>query len=65
MVGLTASELRILQSLASLYPVPRIASELSVSPATVRTHVRAIYRKLDVNDRVAAVASARERGLIN
>lgn len=64
-VGLTAAELRVLQSLASLYPVPRIASELSVSPATVRTQVRAIYRKLDVNDRAAAVASARERGLIN
>lgn len=63
--GLSSAELRVLQFLASFYPVPRIAQELVLAPSTVRTHIRAIYRKLGVHERVDAVNVARERGLIN
>ena len=43
---------------------PEIASELSVSPSTVSTHIRNIYAKLQARDRSSAVQRARERGLL-
>ena len=41
-----------------------IASELSVSPNTVSTHIRSIYAKLGVRDRSSAVQRARELRLL-
>jgi LuxR family maltose regulon positive regulatory protein len=41
-----------------------IASELFLSVNTVKTHLKAIYRKLDVVDRRAAVGRARELSLL-
>ena len=35
-----------------------------VSPNTVKTHARTIYRKLDVNRRSAAVARGRQLGYL-
>ena len=40
-----------------------IAGRLIVGEETVRTHVRAIYRKLEVNDRTSALAKALREGL--
>ena len=44
---------------------PEIASELSVSPNTVNTHLRSIYAKLGVRDRSSAVQRARELRLLS
>lgn len=41
-----------------------IAADLYVSHNTVKTQMRAIYRKLGVATREDAVARARERGLL-
>jgi Bacterial regulatory proteins, luxR family len=43
---------------------PEIAGQLSVSPNTVNAHIRAIYAKLQVSDRSAAVRRARELRLL-
>lgn len=43
---------------------PEIASELYLSEATVKTHVRSILRKLDARDRVQVVITAYESGLV-
>mgnify|MGYP000744814301 FL=1 len=42
----------------------RVAAELFISEATVKTHLLHIYEKLDVSDRAAAVGAAYERGLL-
>jgi DNA-binding NarL/FixJ family response regulator len=41
-----------------------IASELGMSTPTVKTHLRAIYDRLEVTNRVAAVAAGVELGLL-
>ena len=41
-----------------------IANQLFLSPNTVRSHTRAIYRKLGVNSRDDAVARATALGLL-
>jgi DNA-binding NarL/FixJ family response regulator len=40
-----------------------IAAELIVGEETVKSHVRGIYRKLEVTDRATAVAKALREGL--
>ena len=40
-----------------------IADELFISMATVKTHVRHIFAKLDLRDRAQAVVAARDAGL--
>jgi LuxR family maltose regulon positive regulatory protein len=63
--SLTTAELRVLQFLPSHLSFPKIAERLSVSPNTVKTHVRAVYRKLDASSREQAVESARNGGLLD
>lgn len=53
--------LRMLQGTLSLRDIGR---ELYLSPNTIKSHTRALYRKLDVSDRQDAVARGRELGLI-
>ena len=63
--ALTKAELRVLQLLPTHLSVPAIASRLYVSPNTVKTHVRAVYRKLDASSRAEAVAHASAAGLLD
>jgi LuxR family maltose regulon positive regulatory protein len=61
---LTERELAVLRYLPSRLSQREIASELYVSLNTVKTHCKAIYRKLGVDGRTAAVHAARELGLL-
>jgi LuxR family maltose regulon positive regulatory protein len=61
---LTDRELTILRLLPAPTPQRELASALFVTPNTLRTHLRAIYRKLGAGSRDDAVIRARERGLI-
>jgi len=60
----TERELSVLRYLPSKLSQREIAGELYVSLNTVKTHCRAIYRKLGVEGRHAAVQSARDHGLL-
>ncbi|WP_439381132.1 LuxR C-terminal-related transcriptional regulator [Amycolatopsis lexingtonensis] len=60
---LTDREQVVLQRLPSQRSLDEIASDLTVSVNTVKTHVRAIYGKLGVNNRRSAVVVARHHGL--
>jgi len=62
---LTKAEARVLQLLPTHLSVPAIANRLYVSPNTVKTHVRAVYRKLDASSRAEAVAHASAAGLLD
>jgi len=63
--GLTRREREVLELAADGFNGPRIAKELVLSTATVRTHFGHIYRKLGVPDRAAAIAKAMRLGLIS
>lgn len=63
-VELSAREVEILAAVARGLGNKEIARELFISEATVKTHLVHAFTKLDVDSRTAAVARAREDGLL-
>jgi LuxR family maltose regulon positive regulatory protein len=61
---LSPREQAVLRYLPTMMSNQEIASELFVSVNTVKTHLKAIYRKLDVADRREAVRRARQLELL-
>ena len=61
---LSPTERRVLRALCGPLTLREIASELYVSHNTVKTQVRAIFRKLDAHSRSSAIVQARERGIL-
>ena len=62
--GLSERELGVLRLMAAGSANKQIASELSISESTVKTHVTNIFQKLDVSHRTEAVTQALQRGII-
>jgi LuxR family maltose regulon positive regulatory protein len=62
---LTERELAVLRFLPTMMSNTEIASEMFVSVNTVKTHLKHVYRKLDVADRRDAVRRGRELRLLN
>ena len=62
--GLTTRERGVFQLLAAGNSNSAIASALSISEATVKTHVGHVLTKLDIRDRVQAVIFAYESGIV-
>ena len=56
--GLTPAELRVLRLLGGGSSNDDIAAELGIAPSTVRSHLKHIYRKLDLHSRSEAVGYA-------
>jgi LuxR family transcriptional regulator, maltose regulon positive regulatory protein len=61
---LSDSEVRVLRYLPTNLTGPEIASELYVSPNTVKTHLHHLYAKLGTHGRAEAVEHARALGLL-
>ena len=61
---LSERELTVLGLLPSMLSLDEIATDLTVSVNTVKSHVRSIYTKLGVSSRRTAVLSAHEHGLL-
>ena len=61
---LTDRELTILRLLPAPTSLRELASALFVTPNTLKTHLRAIYRKLGAESREEAVIRGHERGFI-
>jgi DNA-binding CsgD family transcriptional regulator len=62
---LTKREEEILKALSTGKTALAIANNLSISEPTVKTHMMAIYRKLNVNNKTSALAEAMRRGLLS
>ena len=62
---LTQRELDVLRLAAGGLSNNEIAADLFITMATVKTHLAHAYAKLGVSSRTAAIAVARERGLID
>jgi DNA-binding NarL/FixJ family response regulator len=62
--ALTAREVDIIERIAQGASIAEIGERLFISPHTVKTHVKNIYRKLEAHTRLQAVRIAQERRLI-
>ena len=60
----TPTEMAILRLIARGHPSKQIAVQMGVALSSVETHIRNIYRKLDANNRTAAVGFALKRRLL-
>ena len=63
-LSLSARETEVLQLVADGAPNSLIAQGLHISDATVKSHLVHIYSKLGVSSRTAAVAAARDAGVL-
>jgi LuxR family maltose regulon positive regulatory protein len=61
---LSEREAEVLEMLSTGMSNPEIASKLIIAVSTVKTHVKNIYRKLDVDTRYEAMQRAREMDLL-
>jgi DNA-binding NarL/FixJ family response regulator len=61
--GLTQREAEVLREIAAGYSNREIADRLSISEATVKTHVNNIFAKANLRDRAQAVVYALHHGL--
>ncbi len=62
--SLTERELAVLNALARGFTYSEIATQLGLSSHTVATHIKHIYRKLEVSSRAEAVFEACQMGII-
>jgi DNA-binding NarL/FixJ family response regulator len=62
-LGLSPRQLDVLRLLIDGKPNKLICRELDLSESTVKTHLAAIFRRLDVNSRTQAVVAAARLGL--
>jgi DNA-binding NarL/FixJ family response regulator len=63
-VLLSTREIEVLEQLSTGLNHKVIASNLFISPATVRKHIENIYKKLQVHSRIEAVEKAKKQRLI-
>ncbi|MCB0129108.1 MAG: tetratricopeptide repeat protein, partial [Caldilineaceae bacterium] len=61
---LSERELEIMRLVADGLTAPQMAEKLIISIHTMRTHLKNIYRKLEVNSRVQAVEKVRTLGVL-
>ena len=61
---MSARERQVLALLDTGAPIKQVASMLDISTHTVNQHVRQIYIKLSVHNRVTALNRARQLGLL-
>ena len=63
--ALTSRELEVLKQIVAGRSNKEIGAELSISEATVKTHINSILGKLGVTDRTQAATTALQRGIVH
>jgi LuxR family transcriptional regulator, maltose regulon positive regulatory protein len=61
---LTPRELEILQLLATGLTYAQTADKLTITNNTLKTHIKRIYSKLNVQNRVQAILVAKDAGIL-
>ncbi|QGQ99721.1 hypothetical protein EHS13_35095 [Paenibacillus psychroresistens] len=61
---LTEQEMKVLQLISNGMATKEIAEQLIVTGETVKSHIKNLYRKLRVNNRIQALQRAKELGII-
>ncbi|MFN8554457.1 MAG: response regulator transcription factor [Candidatus Obscuribacterales bacterium] len=61
---LTAREIEVLKFVVEGYGNAAIAKQLSISPQTVKTHMKHLMEKLEVSDRTQAAVKALKHGML-
>jgi DNA-binding NarL/FixJ family response regulator len=61
---LTAREIDVLMKISLGLSNQEIAKQLFLSQSTIKSHITAIFRKLNVDNRISAINFARENGLL-
>ena len=61
---LSPREREVVSQLAQGYSYAQIAAQLNISENTLKTHIKRIYRKLNVHNRTQAVLAAQEHHLL-
>ena len=61
---LTAREIDVLMKISLGLSNHEIAKQLFLSQSTIKSHITAIFRKLNVDNRISAINFARENGLL-
>lgn len=64
-LGISASEMTVLQEIAAGRSNKEIAARLKISPNTVKTHAARLFEKLGAKRRTDAVNKARELGIVS
>jgi len=62
---LTGREIEVLEQIVAGHSNKAIAKRLTISEATVKSHINSILSKLGVNDRTQATTTALQRGLVH
>jgi DNA-binding NarL/FixJ family response regulator len=63
-VTMTKKEHEVLNNIQTGLPAKVIADRMGISIFTVNQHLRSIYQKLNARNKMEAVQSAREKGLL-
>jgi DNA-binding NarL/FixJ family response regulator len=63
--GLTSRELEVLKGIVAGRSNKEIGTDLSISEATVKTHINNLLGKLGVGDRMRAARVALQRGIVH
>ena len=64
-LGISPSEMTVLEEIAAGRSNKEIAARLNISPNTVKTHAARIFEKLGAKRRTDAVKKARELGIVS
>ena len=64
-IALTPREQEVLGLLGRGFQLSQVASQLSMTQNTASSHVKSIYRKLNISSRAEAAIAAMERGLFS
>jgi len=62
--SLTKRELEVLRHLATERPISAIADTLHISQNTMKTHLKNLYRKMEVDGRASAVEKAKSKFIL-